>query len=140
MYVFTIIQHCAPSKKSNKRRINLLTDFWEIWPEQIDMIEWNDSTQLKTKKMPRPLMPSSCWFASLDNTNQWDSQASESSTQKEKRKRRDRFFFFSYYHCQRTLAKHSFSNIFEQFFKQKKKTRENAGWIFFAIVAQKVGS
>ena len=54
------------------------------------MIEWNDSTQLKTKKMPRP----SCWFASLDNTNQWDSQASESSTQKEKGKRRDRFFFF----------------------------------------------
>ena len=42
--------------------------------------------------MPRPLP--SCWFASLDNTNQWDSQASESSTQKEKRKRRDRFFFF----------------------------------------------
>ena len=58
------------------------------------MIEWNDSTQLKTKKMPRPLMPSSCWFASLDNTNQWDSQASESSTQKEKKKEARPIFLF----------------------------------------------
>ena len=90
------------------------------------MIEWNDSTQLKTKKMPRPLMPSSCWFASLDNTNQWDSQASESSTQKEKRKRRDRFFFFILLLSKNT-GKAQFFQHFRTFFQTEKKTRENAG-------------
>ena len=80
------------------------------------MIEWNDSTQLKTKKMPRP----SCWFASLDNTNQWDSQASESSTQKEKGKRRDRFFFFILLLSKNT-GKAQFFQHFPTVFQKDKK-------------------
>ena len=89
------------------------------------MIEWIHSTQLKTKKMPRPFMPS-CWFASLDNTNQWDSQASESSTQKEKKKEARPIFLFFILLLSKNTGKAQFFQHFRPLFQNEKKNRENA--------------
>ena len=83
------------------------------------MIEWNDSTQLKTKKMPRPLclllVGLLAWTILINGTLKLQSQA-----RKRKKGRGETDFSFSYYYCKRTLAKHSFSNIFDQFFKKLK--------------------
>ena len=62
-------------------------------------------------------MPSSCWFASLDNTNQWDSQASESSTQKEKKKEARPIFLFHII----IVKEHWQSTVFPTFSKRQEK-------------------
>ena len=88
------------------------------------MIEWNDSTQLKTKKMPRPLclllVGLLAWTILINGTLKLQSQARK----RKKGKRRDRFFFFHII----IVKEHWQSTVFPTFsitFSKRKTTHEN---------------
>ena len=103
------------------------------------MIEWNDSTQLKTKKMPRPLclllVGLLAWTILINGTLKLQSQARK----RKKRKRRDRFFFFILL-LSKNAGKAQFFQHFRTVFQKDKKLVKIQGDHFFALGVQKTGS